>query len=57
MGHKVQPTGFRLGITEERFAHVKAELLRLNPRPGKVVVAPEHWSACSVSGVRLMSLP
>ena len=38
----------RLGITEERFAHVKAELLRLNPRPGNALGENEGNAAATV---------
>ncbi len=38
----------KLGIDEKRFAHVKAELLRLNPRPGNALTENEGSGAAPV---------
>lgn len=38
----------KLGIDEERFAHVKGELLRLNPRPGNALGENEGSGAATV---------
>lgn len=38
----------RLGVDEERFAHIKGELLRLNPRPGNALGESEGSGATAV---------
>ncbi len=38
----------RLGMNEEQFAHIKAELLRLNPRPGNALGESEGSGAAPI---------